>query len=232
MASHKNEEKPSWLEQKLVKLALTVIIILVIVALIAAFILGNRSGQKKQPLQNLQETVNDVVHGEEGKVSTVTQASLEKVIAKGKLYTAEYPYNGIAAVYNESGDILKYHVAYEGKVKAGIDAAKIKITLDEEKHLILIQLPALTLEEPIVNAGTLEYIFEDKQYNTETVAQEAYKAAVADLKNKAAADPNIISTATKTAKMSERAFIEPWVEQIDPENSYTIIVLEDGEVYK
>lgn len=225
-------EQPTWLEQKLAKLALTILAILVIIAIIFAFVMGKRAERKKQSAQTLQNVVHDVVHGEEGKVTTVTQASLEKVVAKGKLYTAEYPYNGITAVYNESGDVLKYHVAYEGTVKAGIDVSKIRISLDEEKHLILIRLPKLTLEEPRINAGTLEYIFEDDRYNTETVAQEAYKAAIKDLKDRAASDPNILSLAAKSAKASERAFIEPWVEQMDPDNVYTIVVLENGEEYK
>jgi len=235
MASSKkkdNTEQPSWLEQKLTKTVITIIVILILFAIIVIMIAGYRLGRRKSNNQNLQQAVENFVQGEEGKVTTVTQASLEKVVAKGRLYTAEYPYNGIVAVYNEGNGVLKYHVAYEGTVKAGIDVSKIQISLDEDKHLILIQLPELTLEEPLVNAGTLEYIFEDNQYNTETVAQEAYRAAVNDLKTRAAADPNIISMATKTAKMSEKAFIEPWVEQIDPETDYTIVVLEHGEVYK
>ena len=226
----KNENQPSWLEQKLAKLALTVIAILVVIAIIIAFILGHRSAGRKQSSQSLQGAINDAVHGQEGKVTTITQASLEKIVTNGKLYTAEYPYNGIAAVYE--GDTLKYHVAYEGTVKAGIDASRILLHLDKEKHEIIIKLPAVTVEEPIINAGTMEYIFESNQYNTETVAQEAYKAAIADLKGKVATDPNIVKTAVKTAKMYEKAFVEPLVEQMDPDTQYTIVVLEQGEAYQ
>ena len=75
---NKSEDPPSWLEQKLAKLALTVIAILVVIAVMIAFILGHRSAGKKQSSQNLQGAINDAVHGQEGKVTTITQASLEK----------------------------------------------------------------------------------------------------------------------------------------------------------
>ena len=233
MASSKKEnntEQPSWLEQKLTKMTITIIVILIFFAIIVIMIAGYRLGKRKSNSQNLQQAVENFVHGEEGKVSTITQASLEKIVTTGKLYTAEYPYNGIAAVYD--GDILKYHVAYEGTVKAGIDASKILLHLDVEKHEIIIRLPAVEVAEPIVNAGTMDYIFEKSQYNTETVAQEAYKAAIADLKNKVATDPSIKQTAAKTAKMYEKAFVEPLVEQMDPDHDYTVIVLEQGEAYQ
>ena len=232
MASSKKEnntKQPSWMEQKLTKMTITIFVILILFAIIVIMLAGYRFGRRKSS-QNLQQAVENFVHGEEGKVSTITQASLEKIVTTGKLYTAEYPYNGIAAVYD--GDTLKYHVAYEGTVKAGIDASKILLHLDEEKHEIIIRLPAVEVAEPTVNAGTLDYIFDKNKYETETVAQEAYKAAIADLKNKVAADPGIKQTAAKTAKMYEKAFVEPLVEQLDPDHDYTIVVLEQGEEYQ
>lgn len=235
MASSKKEnntEQPSWLEQKLIDFKKTIImaVFLILIVTIILLIVSNSLKQKQSNMQNLQQTMEDLVHGEEGKVTTISQATLVKIVTTGKLYTAEYPYNGIAAVYD--GDTLKYHVAYEGTVKAGIDASKILLHLDEEKHEIIIRLPAVEVAEPTVNAGTLDYIFEKNQYNTETVAQEAYKAAIADLKNKVAADPGIKQTAAKTAKMYEKAFVEPLVEQMDPDHDYTVVVLEQGEAYQ
>ncbi len=227
--NNKKEEKPNWLEQILSKAMYRIIIALILFAVVVLVAAGYRLANRKRSNLNLQ-TVQDFVHGEEGKVRTITQASLVKIVTTGKLYTAEYPYNGIAAVYD--GDTLKYHVAYEGTVKAGIDTSKILLHLDEKQKEIIIRLPAVEVAEPIVNAGTLDFIFEKGYYETETVGQEAYKAAIADLKNRVAADSDIAESAIKSAKMYEKAFVEPLIEQMDPDTKYTIVVLEQGEEYK
>ena len=234
MAAYKHtenpKEQPSLLEQQLTKLVVRIVAILIVIVAIMLVVIGIRLGIKKRNSPNLQQTIQDVFHSEEGKVTTITQSTLEKIVTTGKLYTAEYPYNGIAAVYE--GDVLKYHVAYEGTVKAGIDISKILLYLDAENHTIVIRLPDIVVEEPVINAGTLDFIFENDKYNTETVAQEAYKAAISDLKAKVAADPEIKKSASRTAKMYEKAFVSPLVEQLDPDNQYEITVLEHGEAYK
>ena len=226
MASRRNEEKPNWLERKLGKMVLFGIIALLIIA----FFLGVHFSSRKNTLAtDIDDAIDYAIHGEEGTVSTVTQSSLEKVVTTSRLYTAEYPYNGISAVYDSETGVLKYHVAYEGTVKAGIDVSLIQVSLNEETHEIIIRLPQVVVEEPVINAGTMEYIFEDNKYNTETVAQEAYKAAIADLRRRTAADPDILTTATQTAKSAEKALVEPWVNQVDTDIKYTVTVLGYGE---
>ncbi|MBP3204425.1 MAG: DUF4230 domain-containing protein [Lachnospiraceae bacterium] len=227
--NNKNEGKPNWLEQTLSNVTYRIIILLILFATVVLVVAGYRLANRKRGNVSLQ-TVQDIVHGEEGKVSTITQASLVKIVTTGKLYTAEYPYNGIAAVYD--GDTLKYHVAYEGTVKAGIDTSKILLHLDEKQKEIIIRLPAVEITEPIVNVGTLDFIFEKGYYETETVGQEAYKAAINDLKSRVAADSDIASSAARSAKMYEKAFVQPLIEQMDPDTKYTIVVLEQGEEYK
>ena len=172
--------------------------------------------------------VKEAIIGEEGKVTTVTETELVEVVKTSKLYTAEYPYNGYCEVKNDEGE-TKYYVAYEGKVKAGIDVSKIIVSLDEETNTIKIMLPEVEVENPTVDAGTLEYIFMDKKYDTETVAQEAYKMALADLESKVQDDENIINAATDSAKTAEKAFVEPWVNQADSSKIYTVKVIANGE---
>ena len=219
--------KKNWFEQNSTK-----IIWIAVAALLAiGFILGICIARRPSEPVNIPAAVQQAIDGEEGKVTTITQAALQKVVATAKLYTVEYPYNGIASVYDTDNTALKYHVAYEGTVKAGIDISQIQVTLNEETREIIIRLPQPTLEEPVVNAGTMEYIFSKDKYNTETVAQEAYKTAIADLKERAAHDPGILQTATQTAKSAEKAFIEPWVNQVENEDKYTVIVLGYGEEY-
>lgn len=166
--------------------------------------------------------------GEEGKVTTVTESALEEVIRKSQLYTAEYPYNGYATVFDEDGNI-KYYVAYEGMVKAGIDVTQITVQIDEDRDMIIVRLPDVYVEDPVVNAGTMEYIFKKQKYNTETVAQEAYRYAEKDLADRVKEDTHIKECALESAKAAERALLEPWVDQRADGKIYTVRVLGYGE---
>ncbi len=183
---------------------------------------------KKYLLSNTSDFVEENIIGEEGKVTTVTESTLEEVIKKSQLYTAAYPYNGYVTVYDEDGSI-KYYVAYEGTVKAGIDVAQITVKIDEDTNTITVQLPEVTVENPVVNAGTIEFIFKKDKYNTETVAEEAYRYAEEDLANRVKEDADIRACAQESAKAAERAMIEPWVNQIEEGKTYTVRVLGYGE---
>lgn len=171
----------------------------------------------------------DFLVGEDGKVTTVTESMLEETVRKGNLYTAEYPYNGYTAVCEEERKKVKYYVAYEGTVKAGIDVRKIEVSLNEETRTILIRLPEAVVTEPRVNPGTMEYIFEDEKYNTETVAQEAYRAACEDLAERVQEDSNIRANAEESAKAAEKALVEPWLNQMDGGREYKVKVVAYGE---
>lgn len=183
---------------------------------------------KKHFFSGTSDFVEENIIGEEGKVTTVTESTLEEVIKKSQLYTAEYPYNGYVTVYDEDGSI-KYYVAYEGTVKAGIDVTRITVKIDEDTDTITVQLPEVLIEDPVVNAGTMEFIFKKDRYNTETVAEEAYRYAEEDLANRVKEDADIRACAQESAKAAERAMIEPWVNQIEEGKTYTVRVLGYGE---
>jgi hypothetical protein len=155
-----------------------------------------------------------------GTVQTIAQSSLEKVIEINDLSTLDYTYNGITPVYDESGETLKYHVAYEGIVTAGIDITKIDISDDETKKKIVITLPEAKIQDVNVDMGSMEFIFLNDKYETETISQEAYKACIAALDIEAQKDTTLLSMAKENAKDSINALISPWVQQLDDE--YTI----------
>ena len=184
---------------------------------------------KHADLPDIAGKGKDFLAGEEGEVTTVTESILEETVRKGSLYTAEYPYNGYTAVYEEDQKTVKYYVAYEGTVKAGIDVRKIEVSLEEDTNTIFIRLPKAVVTEPRVNPGTMEYIFEDEKYNTETVAQEAYRAACEDLAERVQGDANIRANAEESAKAAEKALVEPWVNQINDGKEYKVKVLAYGE---
>lgn len=81
-----------------------------------------------------------IVPNKGGQMTTISEASLEKVIEINELATVDYTYNAIATAYAENNETIKYNVAYEGVVNAGIDFKKIDIQLNEEEKVIKITL--------------------------------------------------------------------------------------------
>lgn len=157
--------------------------------------------------------VNDVIIGTEGKVTTITKTSLQEIFEISELSTASYTYNAIATLYAEDETAVKYHVAYNGTVAAGIDFSKIDIKIDENTKKITVELPACEILETTVDFGSMEYIFIDKKSESETVSQEAYHACKADLEMRAAKDGRLITMAEKNAASAVEALVSPWMKQ-------------------
>lgn len=159
---------------------------------------------------------------EEIHLSVVSETDLKDVLNISELSTLEYTYNSIVAIHEEESEKVKYYVAYEGMVTVGIQFEEIRVTVDEEQKSILLTVPEAEIMDCEVNPGTLEYIFTKEKYNTETVAQEAYKAGCADLKEKAYKETELFAMARENAITSVEALVRPWIEQIDKE--YTVSV--------
>ena len=203
---------------------------LVLVVVIILFVRGCAEKDDRQLSERISETIEDVIVGQEGKVELVTESTLENAVRSATLYTASYPYNGVAQVYGTIEEGLKYYVAYKAEIKAGIDSSKIRVELDEDDKLIIIRLPEIELTEPSID-GKFKFIFMDDKYNTGDTYNEAFTAATADMNRRLKLDMlnDLKKTATDSAKAVERALVEPWVNQVDPEKHYTIKVLAFGE---
>lgn len=159
-------------------------------------------------------------HG--GVVTTISKSTLEKVCEISELSTANYAYNAIATAYAEDGESVRYRVAYEGTVTAGIDFTKLDINVDDENKKILIKVPEVEIQTTSVEAGKMEFIFTDESYNTETVTQEAYEICKADLEKRAREESDLLAFAKENAIATVEALVSPWVTQVD--DSYEIEV--------
>lgn len=158
-----------------------------------------------------------------GEVETISKASLEKVIEISDLSTLDYTYNAITSVPTEDNKKIKYYVSYKGTVTVGIDFSKINISEDTDKKLINIKLPEPEIQTVSVDMGSLDFIFNDDKYETETVTQEAYKACVSDLTESAENEPTLQSMAKYNSIAAIKALITPWVNQIA--KAYTVEVI-------
>lgn len=159
----------------------------------------------------------------EGKVTTIAESSLKETIELGELSTIEYTYNSTLTVYdNDKNKTEKYHVAYNGSVKAGFDFKQIKVKNHTERKKIIITIPEIIITSVNVNPNSLDYIFLKDKYNEENTYQEAYKKCKADLKKKADKNSSLKKLARENAIETVKALLKPYEEQL--EEGYSIEV--------
>lgn len=146
---------------------------------------------------------------------TVTEAALRDVIDISELSTVNYTYNSVATSYADDGVTPRYHVAYEGTVRAGIDFSQVSASVNDQT--IVITVPPVTLQEVTVDMGTMEFLFVKSRYQTETVSEEAYHLCCDDLRDKAAHADAMWESARQGAEDVLRALYVPWLEQEFPD---------------
>lgn len=161
-----------------------------------------------------------IVPNRGGQMTTISEASLEKVIEINELATVDYTYNAIATAYVEDNETVKYNVAYEGVVNAGIDFKQIDIQLNAEENIIKITLPSVEIQDIRIDSGTLDYIFSKDKYETETISEEALRICKADLEKRVSEEELLKTTAKENAVESIKALFTPWIEVMEVD--YTI----------
>ncbi|NLJ94440.1 MAG: DUF4230 domain-containing protein [Clostridiaceae bacterium] len=148
----------------------------------------------------------------EGKIRSLdSEASLQEIIEISDMSTIEYIYNSIASVNEPETGNNKYHVAYNGRIKAGIDFSKVKIEIDDQLKLITVLTPPAQIQDVSVEMESLDFIFSHSRFETEDVTQEAYKEALEDLNKKAELEKNILKIAEENAHSALEALIHPIV---------------------
>lgn len=207
--SEKKEKKPKNLAEilrRIKRLKSTTKIIVVLASVIVIFVAG----------WLITNT------GEDGKLTTISEASLQKIIEINELSTVDYTYNATVAKTKDDSSEIMYHVAYEGTVTAGIDFHEIDFEIDKKQKVITITIPEVQIHSVSVNMGTMDYIFTKDKYETETISQEAYKLCKADLKKRVESEKLLKETAKENAISSVEALFKPWIETVDKE--YKVIV--------
>lgn len=160
--------------------------------------------------------------GEDGKLTTISESSLQKIIEINELSTVDYTYNATVTKTKDDSSEIMYHVAYEGTVTAGIDFHEIDFDLNQNEKIITITIPEIEIHNISVNMGTMDYIFTKDKYETETISQEAYKLCKADLKKRIEDEELLKNTAKENAISSVEALFKPWIETVDKE--YKVII--------
>ncbi len=157
----------------------------------------------------------------DGKFTVSAESSLKEVIEVSKLNTLEYIYNGVATKYSKDKKNEEYYVYYKGKVKASIDFSKVEVDVKKMDKKIIVKLPPLLIEDPIIE-NDLQYIFTKKKYETEEVVKEAYLLCKDDINKKVKTDKFFKESAEDSAKNTITALTKPIVNTFGDE--YEIVI--------
>lgn len=164
----------------------------------------------------------------EGNIKSNAKISLDKIVEKSDLETANITYNVIAkkCKNEEECDLnsnnitdFKYVVSCKGTITAGIDFSKIKIEqIDKEKRLI-ITMPEATLKgEPTI--GSTKFL-----NGTDISANElpeARKLCQETVKEKSEKDNKLLPAAKEQARVVLEEFYTQWIKAYD--SDYKVVV--------
>lgn len=154
----------------------------------------------------------------QSKPEIISKSTLQKIVNVSELSTFEAVYNGIAKVMDEEEkDAVKYYVSYDAKIKAGLDFEKVNIDVDNQNKIIRVKIPEIEINDINVDITSLDYIFMDKNANTATVSEEAYKKCIEDVKNETVSENEIYNLAEQNAHNIIEALISPFIKQLDSE---------------
>lgn len=160
--------------------------------------------------------------GEEGKTTTISESSLQKIIEINEFAAIEYNYNAVVTKTKPDSTNPMYYVAYEGIVTMGIDFQAIKPELDKKNKIITITIPEIEILDTKVDVGTMDYIFINKKYDTETVSQEAYKLCEEDLEKSVKDEEMLKESARKNVISTVEALFKPFIEAAD--EGYQLVI--------
>lgn len=166
-------------------------------------------------------------NAKEEKPTVDTASQLEEVLKISELSTYQVTYNGVAAVNDEDGNLL-YNVAYEAKVSIGLDMDGIKVAEEdasESNKKIIVTLPAVEISDVAVDAGSLDYIFENSSANTPDVSITALPACTADAQSECGSNDVLYGLAKENAVKTIHALTQPFLAQ---HKEYTLEIQGEG----
>ncbi len=183
----------------------------------------------KQAVRVVEDVADEVVFGSEGEVSAESYITLKDVIDINKLQTFTYTYNSTCPYSVGNDKRIVFYTAYEGTVTFGINTEDIEVLEDEKGKVVFLFVPEIDATYK-VDAGTLEYIFLDEDYqNNSDVPSIAYKLAISDLKKKSEKSTYMMDLAKENTENELRALTEPIVHQMFGKD-YTVVIEWDEEV--
>ena len=164
-----------------------VLILLIIAVVIVAVVLGPTLLHKFQ------------------KKNIITSSQLQEAIDISELSTAEFVYNGIVEKYDEEKQKIECQIAYDARVKVGIDMKQVTFEIDEDNKTVTPVLPDISVNIASIDPESLSYI--PKNPNMEL--DEIVKLCKADAIEEANNTPKLYETAEENLRTTIEALLIP-----------------------
>jgi len=162
--------------------------------------------------------------GEEGKHIIEAKSTIKRISTIENLNTVKYTYNAIATKTTKEKE-EKYHVAYEGTVRVGINFKEIEISEKDKK--ITISVPSPKITETTIDESKLDFMFTKEKYDKENVIEEAIELCKKDIETNAKKEELLFDTAKENTLASVKALMKPWEESLDKKYTVEYIIKED-----
>lgn len=154
----------------------------------------------------------------------LSENNLTKAVAVGDLSLIDYIYKGIAEHISQgwAGDTVDYRVKYEAHIGASCDFSAIKFHIDTDADLITAYLPEITIEAPILNDSSFDYLPE----NTSAELSEVIALCKDDAENEIN-EEQILFEANESLKNIVEALTMPLLAQSEFELEFANLPTEE-----
>lgn len=163
-----------------------------------------------------------------GNIETKAKISLDKIVEKSDLETANITYNVIGKkcknekkcdLNSNKMSNFEYVVSCKGTLTAGIDFSKVKIDIDNNNKILKIELPEVTLKgEPTI--GSVKFLNGSDVPADELPA--ARKLCQETVKTRSEEDNKLLPAAKEQARIVLEEFYKNWIKAYD--SSYKVEV--------
>ena len=164
-----------------------------------------------------------LINNREGDIKTVIKSSLDKIVEKSDLETANVTYNVIAKKCKDSKncninsgnmDDFEMVLSCKGTLTAGIDFKEVKLEVDEKSKSVTVIVPEAVIKgEP--NIGSVKALNgEDLPANK---LPEARKLCQETAKEKSDKDNKLLPAAKEQARVVLEEYYNQWVKAKNPE---------------
>lgn len=214
------------------KKPLAILVLVLAVVLLAMVLRSSRARQKEmeQQMQQQEKIIEDLIkngpNAEEGfikegtpvitsqQVSTQINA-LKELVTKEYLYTNADRYENQNQVKIHKWDVnvpmttKSFLLAYDGRIKAGVDLSKAQVDVDEEARTITITLPASEIVSHEIFEEDIR-VFDEKDSIFNKITIENYNEFVSEQKlvmEQKAEERGLLTDADKEARSALKEFL-------------------------
>lgn len=158
------------------------------------------------------------------KTTYLSKASIEKMIDIEEVHAATRPFRStvtrcelIEDRHGREKKIEKYSVLYSGSVNMGFNS-KIDVSVDNKQKKVKIVLPEVEVLDKSVEFDSIDYIFNKKRYETETIAADTYRLCMEDMERRVSQNDSL----KKEAKANFASELEKLMKPMSDKTGYMV----------